>query len=96
MPPRPLGLNAGVAHAECGVGCLPPVVILIWLLRGVLRPFRRHFMPTQRKRHCCRLLLLVLTMLLYVVETQRKDFDDYLKEDFHPVFFFVFSFHYRS
>ena len=44
----------------------------------VLRPFRRHFMPTQRKRHCCRLQSF-LTMLLNVVETQRENLDDYFK-----------------
>ena len=45
---------------------------------SVLRPFRRHSMPTQRKRHCCR-LLSVLTVFLYVVETQRENLDDYFK-----------------
>ena len=39
---------------------------------------------------------LVLAVLLDVVEAQRKDFDDYLKEDFRPIFFFVFSFHFQS
>ena len=59
----------------------------------VLRPFRRHSMPSQRKRHCCRLQSF-LTMLLNVVETQRENLDDYIKEDFRPIFFFVFSFHF--
>ena len=38
----------------------------------------------------------LLTMFFYVVEAQRENLDDYLKEDFRPVFFFVFSFHFQS
>ena len=46
---------------------------------SVLRPFRRHSMPTQRKRQYCRFLLLVLTMFFYMVEAQRENLDDYFK-----------------
>ena len=28
-------------------------------------------------------------MFLNVVETQRENFDDYIKEDFRPIFFFI-------
>ena len=95
MPPRPLGLNAGVAHAECGVGCLHRFTMWGFYLAFMGCSVRAISMSAKKKRHCCR-LKSVLTMFLYVVETQRKDFDDYLKEDFRPVFFFVFSFHCQS
>ena len=48
---------------------------------------------TQRNRPNGRLLSF-RSVLLNVVETQRENFDDYLKEDFHPIFFFVFSLHF--
>ena len=38
----------------------------------------------------------LFTVLLNVVEAQRENFDDYIKEDFRPIFFFVFSFHFQS
>jgi hypothetical protein len=37
-----------------------------------------------------------LSVFLYVVETQRENLDDYLKEDFRPVFLFAILFHFRS
>ena len=37
---------------------------------------------------------LLLTMVLYMVEAQCKNLDDYLKEDFRPIFLFVFSLHF--
>ena len=49
---------------------------------------------TQRRRPYGR-PLSTLSVLLHMVETQREDLDDYLKEDFHPIFFFAFSFHIR-
>ena len=42
------------------------------------------------------LTFLFFSVFLHMVETQRDDLDDDLKQDFHPVFFFVFSFHCQS
>ena len=39
-------------------------------------------------------LLQLFAVFLYVVETQRDDFEDDVDEDFLPIFFFSFSFHF--
>ncbi len=49
---------------------------------------------TQRRRPCGR-PLSTLPVFLYVVETQREDLEDDFVQNFHPVFFFAFSFHIR-
>ena len=36
-----------------------------------------------------------LPVFLYMVETQREDLKDDFVQNFHPVFFFAFSFHFR-
>jgi hypothetical protein len=38
-------------------------------------------------------LLSTFSVFLHMVETQREDLDDYLKQDFRPIFLFAFSFH---
>ena len=38
----------------------------------------------------------LLTMFFYMVETQRENLEDDFVQNFHPIFFFAFSFHFRS
>ena len=47
----------------------------------------------QRRRPCGR-PLSTLSVLLNVVEAQREDLKDDFVQNFHPVFFFVFSLHF--
>ena len=61
----------------------------------MLRPFRRHFMPSQRKRHCCRLLSF-LSVFLHMVEAQRENLKDDFVQNFHPISFFILLFHFQS
>ena len=42
------------------------------------------------------LTFLTLSVFLHMVETQREDLKDDFVQNFHPVFFFAFSFHIRS
>ena len=48
------------------------------------------------KKGALPLLISVLPVLLDVVEAQSEDFEDDFIQNFHPVFFFVFSFHFQS
>ena len=73
-------------------GCLHRFTMWGFCLAFRGGPVRAISMSAKKKRHCCR-LQSVLTMFLNVVEAQRENFDDYIKEDFRPVFLFVFSFH---
>ena len=52
-------------------------------------------LATQRRRPYGR-PLSTLPVLLNVVETQREDLKDDFVQNFHPIFFFAFSFHIQS
>ena len=95
MPPRPLGLNAGVA--PCGVwgGLFTLSFDNVRILFGFYGVFCARDFYEREKKAASLPLSSTLSVFLYVVETQRENLDDYLKEDFRPVFFFAFSFHFR-
>ena len=95
MPPRPLGLNAGVA--PCGVwGGLFTSGGDPYLATKGRSPSVPSGLYPDTKKAASLPLSSTLSVLLYVVETQRKDFKDNVIQDFYPVFFFAFSFHFRS